>query len=137
MIRSACACLVMGSLLCAASSGRAAPTTRANDRATRPATGLESADPAVRRDSVGKLVVSRDPTAVAQLALALEGDEDEGVRQAAASGLAELSDKRGIPALRRCVQRDRSQAVKRSCRVSLARLDPDAAAIDSEPTRSE
>ena len=133
MTRIARAWLVAGILLSGASAGRAAPTTRANDRASRPATGLESPDPAVRRDSIGKLVVSRDPTAVAQLALALDGDEDEGVRQAAASGLAELSDKRGIAALRRCVQRDRSQAVKRSCRVSLARLDPDAATIESEP----
>jgi hypothetical protein len=134
MIRIARVCSVVGTLLFAASDGRAAPTTRASDRATRPATGLESADPAVRRDAIAKLVVSRDPTAVAQLALALEGDEDEGVRQAAASGLAELADRRGIGALRRCVQREQSQVVKRSCRVSLARLDPDAATIDPEPT---
>lgn len=132
MIRIARACSVVGTLLFAASDGRAAPTTRVNDRGTHPATGLESANPAVRRDAIGKLVVGRDPSAVAQLALALDGDEDEAVRQAAASGLGELADRRGIGALRRCVQREQSQVVKRSCRVSLARLDPDAATSEQE-----
>ena len=132
MIRLVCACSVVGILMFAAPAGRAAPT-KAGERTSRPPAGLESADPAVRRDAIGKLVSGRDPTAVAQLALALDGDEDEAVRQAAASGLGELADRRGVAALRRCVQREQSQVVKRSCRVSLARLDPDAATIDPEP----
>ncbi len=126
MIRVVSACSIAGSLLFAASDGRAAPTAGPNERSPRPAAGLESADPAVRRDAISKLVADRDPTAVAQLVLALEGDDDEAVRQAAASGLGELADKRGIGALRRCLQLEQSQAVKRSCRVSLARLDPEA-----------
>jgi hypothetical protein len=71
---------------------------------------------------------------VAQLVLALEGDDDEAVRQTAASGLGELADKRGVGALRRCLQLEQSQVVKRSCRVSLARLDPTAATMGPEPT---
>ncbi len=128
MIRVVTACSVASSLLFAVSDGRAAPT------AGGPAAGLESADPAVRRDAITRLVTDRDPTAVAQLALTLEGDEDESVRQAAASGLGDLADKRGIGALRRCLQLEQSQVVKRSCRVSLARLDPDAAMADPGPT---
>lgn len=134
MIRIVSACSIAASLFCAVSDGRAAPAAKPNGRSARPATGLESADPAVRRDAITKLVTDRDPTAVAQLALALEGDDDEAVRQAAASGLGELADKRGTAALRRCLQREPSQAVKRSCRVSLARLDPQAATMEPEPT---
>jgi hypothetical protein len=134
MIRIVSACLVAGSLFFAASDGRAAPAAGRNERSSRPASGLESADPAVRRDAITKLVADRDPTAVAQLSLALEGDDDEAVRQAAASGLGELADKRGIGALRRCLQLEQSQVVKRSCRVSLARLDPEAATTDPGPT---
>jgi hypothetical protein len=133
MIRVVSACLVGGILLFATSDGRAAPTAKPGDRSPRVSAGLESADPAVRRDTIGKLVADRDPTAVAQLALALEGDDDEAVRQAAASGLGELADKRGTSALKRCLQHEPSQAVKRSCRVSLARLDPDAATMVAEP----
>jgi hypothetical protein len=131
MVRITSVCLVVGSFCFAASQGRAAPTTKPNERSSRPASGLESADPAVRRNAINKLVTDRDPTAVA---LALEGDDDEAVRQAAASGLGELADKRGIAALRRCLQREPSQPVKRSCRVSLARLDPEVATMDPEPT---
>jgi hypothetical protein len=131
MIRVVTACSV---LLFAASTGRAAPAAGSNEHSSRPATGLESTDPAVRRDAISKLVAHREPTAVAQLALALEGDDDEAVRQAAASGLGELADKRGIGALRRCLQLERSQVFKRSCRVSLARLDPEAATMDPGPT---
>jgi hypothetical protein len=134
MIRIISACLVVGILLLAASDGSAAPTARPRDRASRPGAGLGSADPAIRRDAIHKLVTDRDPTAVAQLALAMEGDDDEAVRQAAAEGLGELADKRGIAALKRCLQREQSQMVKRSCRVSLARLDPEIATNDPEPT---
>jgi hypothetical protein len=134
MIRVVSACSVAGSLLFAASVGRAAPTAGPNERSSRPAAGLESADPAVRRDAISKLVADRDPTAVAHLALALEGDDDEAVRQSAASGLGELADKRGIVALRRCLQLEQSQVVKRSCRVSLARLDPETATAAPGPT---
>lgn len=123
-----------GILLFVVSNGRAAPTAKPGERASRPAAGLESADPAVRRDAITRLVADRDPTAVAQLALALEGDDDEAVRQAAASGLGDLADKRGVGALRRCLQLEPSQGVKRSCRVSLARLDPTAATTGPEPT---
>ena len=129
MIRIVLACAVAGSLVLAASSGRAAPPKPG----ARPAPGLESADPAVRRDAIAKLVASHDPTAVAQLALALDGDDDETVRQGAASGLGDLGDKRGVAALKRCLKAERSQVVKRSCRVSLGRLDPDAATMDAEP----
>lgn len=135
MIHVIRACSVAGILLLVASEGRAAPAARSNERASRAAAGLESADPAVRRDAITRLVTDRDPTAVAQLSLALEGDEDEAVRQAAASGLGELTDKRGVAALKRCLQLEQSQTVKRSCRVSLARLDPTAAtAMSPEPT---
>jgi hypothetical protein len=135
LIRVARACSVAGILLFAASEGRAAPAAKPNDRSSRAAAGLESADPAVRRDAITRLVTDRDPTAVAQLALALEGDDDESVRQAAASGLGDLTDKRGVGALKRCLQIESSQVVKRSCRVSLARLDPTAAtAVVPEPT---
>jgi hypothetical protein len=135
LIRVARACSVAGILLLAASEGRAAPAAKPNDRSSRAAAGLESADPAVRRDAITRLVTDRDPTAVAQLALALEGDDDESVRQAAASGLGDLTDKRGVGALKRCLQIESSQVVKRSCRVSLARLDPTAAtAVVPEPT---
>jgi hypothetical protein len=133
MTRVVSACLVGGSLLFATSDGRAAPTAKPGDRSSRASAGLESADPAARRDAIGKLVADRDPTAVAQLALVLEGDDDEAVRQAAASGLGELADKRGSGALKRCLQQEQSQAVKRSCRVSLARIDPDAATMAPEP----
>ena len=126
------ACLIGGSLLFATADGRAAPA-RPSERSARASAGLESADPAARRDAIGKLVADRDPTAVAQLALALEGDDDEAVRQAAASGLGDLADKRGSSALKRCLQHEPSQAVKRSCRVSLARIDPNATAIAPEP----
>lgn len=115
MIRVLSACSFAGSLLFAVSNGRAAPTARPNERSSRLVTGLESADPAVRRDAITKLVTDRDPAAVAQLALALEGDDDEAVRQAAASGLGELADKRGIGALRRCLHMEQSQVVKRRC----------------------
>src|SRR5262249_1824587 len=40
-------------------------------------------------------------------------------------------DKRGTPALRRCLQSEPSQIVKRSCRVALAKLDP--AATTAQP----
>jgi HEAT repeats len=132
MIRILSACVV-GSLL-AAPDARAAPKPERSERPARPAASLESPDPAVRRDAITKLVAERDPAAVAQLALALDGDDDEAVRQAAASGLGELADKRAIGALRRCLQREASQVVKRSCRVSLARLDPDAVMTDPEPS---
>jgi len=128
-VRLVSACLVAGSLLFAASDGQAAPAAGSKERPSRPAAGLESADPAVRRDTIIKLVADRDPSAVAQLSLALEGDDDEAVRREAASGLGELADKRGVGALRRCLQLEQSQAVKRSCRVSLARLDPEATMI--------
>ncbi len=134
MIRVARACSVAGILLLAASEGRAAPAAKANERSSRAAAGLESADPAVRRDAITRLVTDRDPAAAAQLALALEGDDDEAVRQAAASGLGDLADKRGVGALKRCLQLEPSQVVKRSCRVSLARLDPTAATMSPEPT---
>jgi hypothetical protein len=134
MIRVVLACSATGSLLFAASDGRAAPPAGSNERSSRPAAGLESADPAVRRDAISKLVAGRDPTAVAQLALALEGDNDEAVRQAAASGLGELADKRGIGALRRCLQLEQSQVVQRSCRVSLAGLDPEGVTKDPGST---
>lgn len=134
MFRVASLCSMIGSLLFAVSEGRAAPAAGPGERASRPAAGLESADPAVRRDAIGKLVADRDPTAMAQLALALEGDDDEAVRQAAASGLGELGDKRGIGPLRRCLQQEQSQAVKRSCRVSLGRLDPETATADPGTT---
>src|SRR5262245_33890954 len=104
MIRVVSACVVVGGLL-VASDGRAAPKPGRSERPAQPA-GMESPEPAVRRDAITKLVADRDPTAVAQLALALEGDDDEGVRQAAASGLGELADKRGVGALRRCLQRE-------------------------------
>jgi hypothetical protein len=133
MIRVVRVCLVGGSLLFATSDGTAAPTARPGDRSARVSASLESADPAARRDAIGKLVADRDPTAVAQLALALDGDDDEAVRQAAASGLGELADKRGSGALKRCLQHEPSQSVKRSCRVSLARVDPDATAMAPEP----
>lgn len=133
MIRILGVCSVVGSLLIAVSEGRAAPAAKPNERSSRPAASLESPDPAVRRDAITRLVSDRDPTAAAQLALALEGDDDEAVRQAAASGLGDLADKRGIGPLRRCLKLEPSQAVKRSCRVSLARLDPQAATTDPEP----
>jgi hypothetical protein len=133
MIRIVRAGLVAGSLLFAVSGAVAAPAAKPNVRSSRAAAGLESADPAVRRDAITKLVAERDPTAVAQLALVLEGDDNEAVRQTAASGLGELADKRGIAALKRCLQTEQSQAVKRSCRVSLASLDPDAATVAPEP----
>src|SRR5215475_13233987 len=109
MIRVVRACSVAGILLLAASEGRAAPAARPNERSSRAAAGLESADPAVRRDAITKLVTDRDPTAVAQLALALEGDDDEAVRQAAASGLGDLTDRRGVAALKRCLHVESSQ----------------------------
>src|SRR6185503_1144948 len=128
------ACLVGGGfLVLAAPHGHAAPAAKPPDRSPRASAGLESADPAVRRDAITRLAADRDPSAVAQLALALDGDDDEGVRQAAASGLGELADKRGSGALKRCLQQEQSQAVKRSCRVSLARLDPEAATREPEP----
>src|SRR5215510_166923 len=129
MIRIVLACAVATSLVLASSSARAAPP---KPRA-RSTPALESADPAVRRDAITRLVASHDPTAVAQLALALDGDDDETVRQAAASGLGDLGDKRGVAALKRCLKSEQSQVVKRSCRVSLGRLDPDAATMDAEP----
>lgn len=110
------------------------PSSTAGDRTHRAGTGLESGDPAVRRQTITKLVANRDPSAVAQLALALEGDDDESVRREAASGLGDLGDKRGTIALRRCLQVEPSQIVKRSCRVSLASVDPAAATADpSQP----
>src|SRR5262249_42108061 len=133
MIRLVIACTVAGSLVIAASSGQAAPAAKPTER-SRPPAGLASADPGVRRDAINKRGADHDATAVAQLALALEGDDDEGVRQAAAAGLGELADKRGIGVLRRCLQQEKSQVVKRSCRVSLGQLDPDAATIDPQPT---
>ncbi|HEY0985460.1 MAG TPA: HEAT repeat domain-containing protein [Kofleriaceae bacterium] len=133
MIRVLSACSVVGSFLIAVSAGHAAPATRPGERSSRPAATLESADPAVRRDAIARLVSDRDPSAAAQLALALEGDDDESVRQAAASGLGDLADKRGTGALKRCLKMEPSQAVKRSCRVSLARLDPQAATAEPEP----
>jgi hypothetical protein len=133
MIRVIRACAVAGVVLLAASAGRAAPVARPTDHSSRPAAGLESADPEIRRDAITRLVTARDPTAVAQLALALEGDDSEAVRQAAASGLGDLADKRGVTALRRCLQQEPSQVVKRSCRVSLGRLDPAAAMLAVEP----
>lgn len=134
MIRVLRACSIVGGLLLAASDGRAAPAARSSERPARSTPSLDSADPAVRREAIGKLVASRDPTAVAQLSLALDGDDDEGVRHAAASGLAELADRRGLGALRRCVKTEPSPAVKRSCRVSLGRLDPEGVTADAEPT---
>lgn len=134
MIRVVSACLVAGVVLSTAASGRAAPAAKPGERPSRPAAGLESADPAIRRDAIARLVTDRDPTAVAQLALALDGDDSEAVRQAAASGLGDLADKRGVAALRRCLQQEPSQGVKRSCRVALARLDPAAATTGVEPT---
>lgn len=101
--------------------------------APRASTGLESSDPAVRRQAITKLVADRDPSAVAQLSLALEGDEAESVRGEAATGLGDLGDKRGAPALRRCLQVESSQVVKRSCRVSLARVDPTATTAGAPP----
>lgn len=112
------------------------PASKAGDRAPRAGTGLESGNPAVRRQAITKLVADRDPSAVAQLSLALEGDEDESVRREAAAGLGDLGDKRGTTALRRCLQAEPSQTVKRSCRVSLARLDPAATTADSSPPAS-
>jgi HEAT repeats len=128
MIRIVRACAVAGSLVLAVSSGRAAPPKPG----ARSTPGLESADPAVRRDAIARLVANHDATAVAQLALALEGDDDETVRPAAASGLGDLGDKRGVAALKRCLKAEQSQVVKRSCRVSLGRLDPDAATMEPE-----
>jgi len=133
MIRVARACSIAGVVLLTASASRAAPAARPADRAPRPSAGLESADPDIRRDAIARLVTARDPTAVAQLALALEGDDSEVVRQAAASGLGDLADKRGVAALRRCLQQEPSQVVKRSCRVSLGRIDPSAATLAVEP----
>jgi hypothetical protein len=133
MIRVLSTCTVVGSFLIAVSAGHAAPAAKPGERSSRPAATLESADPAVRRDAISKLVSDRDPTAAAQLALALEGDDDESVRQAAASGLGDLADKRGTGALKRCLKMEPSQAVKRSCRVSLAKLDPQAATTEPEP----
>jgi HEAT repeat protein len=135
MIRVVSACSVVGIVLLAASSGRAAPA-KPGEHASRPAAGLESADPAVRRDAITRLVADHDPTAVAQLALALEGDDNEAVRQTAASGLGDLGDKRGVAALRRCLQLEPSQVVKRSCRVALAQLDPSVATAGVEPASS-
>jgi hypothetical protein len=135
MTRVVRACLLAGSLLLAASDAPAAPPAGTKDR-SRPAAGLESADPTVRRDAILKLVADRDPTAVAQLSLALEGDDDEAVRREAASGLGELGDKRGMGPLRRCLQQEPSQLVKRSCRVSLAKLDPEATTTDPAGTAS-
>jgi hypothetical protein len=110
------------------------PANKPGDRAPRAGTGLESSNPAVRRQAITKLVADRDPSAVAQLSLALEGDDDEAVRREAAAGLGDLGDKRGTTALRRCLQVEPSQSVKRSCRVSLARLDPAATTADpSQP----
>jgi hypothetical protein len=133
MIRVVSVCLVAGVVLSTAADGRAAPAAKPGERSSRPAAGLESADPAIRRDAITRLVTDRDPAAVALLALALDGDDSEAVRQAAASGLGDLADKRGVAALRRCLQQEPSQGVKRSCRVSLARLDPAAATTGVEP----
>jgi hypothetical protein len=113
----------------------AQPASKTAGRA-RPAAGLESSDPEVRRQAITKLVDDRDPSAVAQLSLALEGDEAESVRGDAAAGLGNLGDKRGVPALRRCLQAESSQAVKRSCRVALASLDPAATTADASPPAS-
>jgi HEAT repeats/Protein of unknown function (DUF3575) len=112
----------------------AGPASKAGNRAPRAATGLESDDPSVRRQAITKLIEDRDPSAVAQLSLALESDNDESVRREAAGGLGDLGDKRGTTALKRCLQVEPSETVKRSCRVSLARLDPAATTADpSQP----
>ncbi|HEX2685973.1 MAG TPA: HEAT repeat domain-containing protein [Kofleriaceae bacterium] len=112
----------------------AGPASKAGDRAPRAATGLSSDDASVRRQAITKLVVDRDPSAVAQLSLALESDSDEAVRQEAAAGLGDLGDRRGATALQRCLQVEPSQAVKRNCRVALAKLAPPAATADpSQP----
>ncbi|HET7504271.1 MAG TPA: HEAT repeat domain-containing protein [Kofleriaceae bacterium] len=134
MIQVVRVCAVAGILVVAAADGRAAPATKSSERTPRPGAGLSSPDPAVRREAITKLVTDRDATAVAQLALTLEGDDDEAVREAAASGLGDLADKRGIGALKRCLQQEPSQQVKRSCRVALARLDPSAGTASPEPT---
>jgi len=114
----------------------AAPASKTGDRAPRAGTGLESGDPAVRRQAITRLIADRDPSAVAQLSLTLEGDDDGSVRLEAATGLGDLGDKRGTAALRRCLQAEPSQIVKRSCRVSLARIDPTATTADSSQPAS-
>lgn len=114
----------------------AQPASKTAGRAPRPTAGLESSDPEVRRQAITKLVDDRDPSAVAQLSLALEGDEAESVRGDAAAGLGNLGDKRGVPALKRCLQTEPSQAVKRSCRVALGSLDPAATTADASPPAS-
>lgn len=114
----------------------AGPASKAGNRAPPAATGLESDDPSVRRQAITKLVGDRDPSAMAQLSLALESDNDESVRREAAAGLGDLGDKRGTTALKRCLQVEPSQTVKRSCRVSLARLDPAVTTADSSPPAS-
>jgi hypothetical protein len=133
MIRIAHAALLVVAMLWTAEA-IAQPASKAPAR--MPRTGLESGDPEVRRQAIAKLVADRDPSAVAQLSLALEGDEAEPVRAEAAAGLGDLGDKRGAPALRRCLQSEPSQIVKRSCRVSLARVDPDATTANSSPPAS-
>ncbi len=65
----------------------AAPASKIADRASHAGTGLESGDPVIRRQAITKLVADRDPSAVAQLSLTLEGDDDESVRVEAAAGL--------------------------------------------------
>jgi hypothetical protein len=114
----------------------AQPAGKPTGRAPRASAGLESSDPEVRRQAITKLVADRDPSAVAQLSLALEGDESESVRADAAAGLGDLGDKRGTTALKRCLQAETSQNVKRSCRVSLAKLDPDATTANASPPAS-
>jgi hypothetical protein len=130
MIRISCASLLLAPILWTAEVAADPPSKAAGPRASA---GLESGDPAVRRQAITKLVADRDPSAVALLSLALESDEAEAVRADAATGLGDLGDKRGAPALRRCLQVEPSQAVKRSCRVSLARLDPAATTATSPP----
>lgn len=112
--------LVLGLLLASATAHAAPPSVKELiDR-------LKNGDDfRVRLQAALELGKSADPDALDPLIGALE-DPNASVRTAAAAALGELGDKDAIPALKE-KRLDRSEAVRKQIKESLARLSGDAA----------